>query len=469
MPSAEAPSELGAFRVTVDDEVVQTRGNGPLRHQHALPTLEGSSACLWSEHPPDRQALARAQFAAERHIRVALQEALEARCLLADRHLHAVDRTIAFLGELDEDRARVGILHACLDVVDASLGALLERTTTGWRTVVELGLSADALAPVLDQVRAAELTTVDSPEFGRVVLVPLGASSGNPLLVALVDSPLEVADAHSVLATVSRLGRVALENAQLVRVAAERQRLRIELELAGRTQEQLMPTSAPVWPGLEVVGHSRPSADCGGDYFDWFPIPERGFFVCVADVSGHGVGAAIVMATLRGYLTASLRQEERLDVMLARVCAMLCDILEPWQFVTVFLAAVSRDGQSLTYCNAGHEAGLLVHAEGTLERLEADVPPLGIDPALAPAVQHAHLAPGDVLVIPTDGLAEAEDAAGELVGRQRFEEWVTHAVRSHATAEGVRSAVLERVGAHRGEVPQLDDETLVVLRRRRER
>lgn len=473
MPSGECVAEvgwdqLGAFRLSVDDELVESAGEAPLGHQVPIRALDGSKASLHSEYPAGPTACEHASLKVEAHVRRALQRQLESRVLQADRHLHAVERTIGFLGELDEDRARIGILNACLEVVDAAVGALVEKGPTGWWSVVELGLHPEVLLPLLSDEPGTTQCIRDTDAGVRLLLVPLGASSGAPLMVVLAEWSVLDSDVHSVLSTVSRLGRVALENAHLVREAAERQRLRIELELAGRTQEQLMPTDAPSWPGLEVVGHSRPSADCGGDYFDWFPTVGRGFVVCVADVSGHGLNAAIVMATLRGYLVAALRHVESLHTTLADVCKMLCGILEPWQFVTVFLAEVSMDGQTLRYCNAGHESGLLVRARGSVERLTADAPPLGIDPALTPEMQSVSLAVGDQLVIPTDGLAEAENEDGIQIGRDVFEEWVVRCVRENPCAAETRDALLEEVASHRGDAPQMDDETLVVIRRRRD-
>jgi sigma-B regulation protein RsbU (phosphoserine phosphatase) len=345
---------------------------------------------------------------------------------------------------------------------------MLERGTSGWWVSVDMGHPGPALVPHLE-LHDGESFRISTLENGlRVVLVPLGASEGTPVMVVLTDWGLDDEQLAPLLSTVSRLGRVALDNARLVRVAGERQRLRIELELAGRTQEQLMPTEAPRWPGLEVVGHSRPSADCGGDYFDWFDLPGRGFVTCVADVSGHGVGAAIVMATLRGYLNASLRHNEPLDETLSSITTMLCSILEPWQFVTVFLAEIDVDGKTLRFCNAGHEAALLIRSKGSVERLEADAPPLGIDPLLTPRVETVVLQPDDMLVIPTDGLAEAEDPQGVQIGRDQFEEWVVRCVRESHSAVAARDRILAEVANYRDHSEQMDDETLLVLRRRGE-
>ncbi|MCB9671827.1 MAG: serine/threonine-protein phosphatase [Alphaproteobacteria bacterium] len=455
---------VGDFRVRIDGTTVLAHGEAELRHTAELPILPGSNASLDSERAADDQAVAAATAIANTHVRLLLQEHLENRLLFSSRHLHAVDRTVTFLGQLDEERVRVGILAACMDVVDAPLGALLEHRDTGWQVLVDLGVPGDIVIPALAGEDGLSLKITDH-EFGRLLLVPLGSAGGFPAMVCLADWSLGDPEATAVLQTVSRLGRVALENARLVRVAGERQRLRIELELAGRTQLQLMPTETPHWPGLDVVGHSRPTADCGGDYFDWFELPGRGFAFCVADVSGHGVSAAIVMSTLRGYLRAALRHDAPLQAMLAEVSDMLCDILEPWQFVTVFVGEVVGDGSLLRYCNAGHEAGLLVRNGGTLERLDAGAPPLGIDATLTPSAVEVHLEPGDVLVVPTDGLAEAENPWGGQIGRDRLEEWVVQRVRDASDARAVRDALLADVARHRDGADRTDDETLLVVRR----
>lgn len=460
---------LGAYRVEIDGTVILQHGDvESMDHDADLPVLPGSQARLLSQLPAREEHVATAVAVVNTHVRLVLQDYLERRVIFSDRHVDAVDRTVDFLGQLDEERARVGILAACMEVIDASLGCLVEHTLDGWQVSVDMGLPPEFFLPFLEEDVGMKPQILDLPAGNRILLVPLGAPAGNPTLATLADWTLADNEVFPLLRTVARLGQVALENARLVRVAEERQRLRVELEVAGRTQEQLMPTHRPAWPGLSVVGHSRPSENVGGDYFDWFDRPGRGVAICVADVSGHGVGAAIVMATLRGYLRAALRHDESLDSMLRDVSAMLCAILEPWQFVTVFLAEVSEDRESLTYCNAGHEPGLLVRDLGSVERLDAGAPPLGIDPGLTPSAETVPLRPGDVLVVPTDGLAETENSMGVQISRETLEEWVVRHVREARTAESIRDRLLGDVDRHRDGAKRTDDETLIVLRRERE-
>ena len=458
---------LGAYRVEIDGTVVLENGDRALTKRSAdLPVLPGSQARLVSQHIARDSHIAVAVAVVNTHVRLVLQDYLERRVVFSDRHVDAVERTIDFLGQLDEERARIGIVAACMEVADASLASLFERSIDGWQVGVDMGLPADMILPFLERETDLRMRVIDLPVDASILVVPLGSPAGTPTLVVLADWTLSEEEAFPLLQTVARLGQVALDNARLVRVAEERQRLRVELEVAGRTQEQLMPTQRPLWPGLDVVGYSQPSANVGGDYFDWFERPGRGYAICVADVSGHGVSAAIVMATLRGYLRAAFRHDDTLDTMLRDVSSMLCAVLEPWQFVTVFLAELSEDLETLSYCNAGHEPGLLVRDLGSVERLDAGAPPLGIDPALTPPTETVPLRAGDVLVVPTDGLAEAENSLGVQIGRDSLEEWVVRHVRESRHAEGIRERLLGDVERHRNGADRSDDETLVVVRRK---
>lgn len=461
-----ALSEVGPFRVEIDGRSVLERP-GAVGFETPLEALPGSQAVLATNRPPDAEHTATAVAVVNTHIRLVLQHHLENRVLLAERHMQAVHRTLAFLGKLDGEQVRLGILAACMDIVDASVGALVERGAERWSVRMGMGIPDDMVCAYIPDALSGRPVVIEVQDGFRVIMVPLGVGSGHPVAVALADWGVEDVEALSVLETVSDLGRVALDNAHLVAVAAERQRLRLELEVAGRTQEHLMPREEPRWALVDVAGHSRPSADCGGDYFDFFHRKGQGYVVCVADVSGHGIGAALVMATLRGYLQAALRTDATLDAMMREVSDMLCSILEPWQFVTAFLCEISEDGTLLRYCNAGHEQGLLVKRDGTLVRLAADAPPLGIDPVLTPDVVVEPFGADDVLVIPTDGLAESEDRSGRPVGRDRFEQWVVDRVRAGpADAETLRDDILDAVTEHREGVERADDETLVVVRHR---
>ncbi len=455
---AAALDPFGPYRIEIDGVPIAGSDTG-LPYRCPLPVLPGSSGTLWCGISPPPRVRTIAQIVATTHIRLVLQEQLERRVLLSARHLHAVERTVAFLGLLREDEVRLDILAACMEVVDASVGSLLERTANGWSPTIDMGLPRElALLARSEPARLALLR----PEGIPLLQIPLG-----PTAVAFLgDWSMADGDALAVLETVARLGEVALDNARLVREAEERQRLEMEMAFAGRTQSHLLPPGAPRWPGLDVAGHSRPSATCGGDYYDWFDLPDGSVAFVVADVSGHGVGAALLMATLRGYLRASLLRRPVLppDRTLADVGTMLGSILEPWQFVTVFLGRIAPDRRTLCYANAGHEAGLLHRTVGSLDRLTAGGPPLGIDPALVPTAHAVELRPGDALVVPTDGLAEAVDPRGIPVGRDRLEQWFCALAAEHSTSANLRDALLAQVDAHRSDADRQDDETLVVIR-----
>jgi len=211
-----------------------------------------------------------------------------------------------------------------------------------------------------------------------------------------------------------------------------------------------------------------PSSAVGGDYFDFLRIPDGRWAVVVADVSGNGIPASLIMAGFRADLRAELRRADEPRGILDRVNAVLCTELEPDHFVTAFLGVYSPESGTLEHASAGHEPGLVLRASGEVEPLSAGGLLLGVFPEAVYRSATTRLDPGDRLVLYTDGLSDTEGAAGEPLGP----EGLVRLLRE-LEAEGVPpgrwpDVLLERLperAAHPAGEP--DDRTLVVLARDR--
>ena len=250
--------------------------------------------------------------------------------------------------------------------------------------------------------------------------------------------------------------------------AVARERLEKELETARAIQERLLPHKMPILPGFEVSGVSLPSHEVGGDYFDFLDLPTGHLGVAVADVSGKGIPAALLMANLQASLRAQDLKPERLAAVASRLNGLLVQNTDERMFVTFFCGILDRMTASFAYTNAGHNPPMLVKANGKLLRLEEGGMLLGFL-ADQPYVQSSvSLESGDVLVLFTDGITEAVNPEADSRETKYFgEEKLVEVLRANAgrPAADIQASVLAAVSAHAHQAPPGDDMTLVVIKR----
>ncbi|MCM2254743.1 MAG: SpoIIE family protein phosphatase [Vicinamibacteria bacterium] len=242
----------------------------------------------------------------------------------------------------------------------------------------------------------------------------------------------------------------------------EKERLRKELELCRRIQEELLPHGALHFPFAEVKGVSIPAREVGGDFFDYFALPGGQAVILVGDVSGKGVGAALLMANVQ----ATLRARLPLVKDLAELATALDEEIEKTTpaavYLTLFLAILEPERRALRYVNAGHNTQFLLHGAGGFEELSSTGRPLGLLPGGGYEEREVSLQAGDCLFLFTDGLTEAENAEGEPFGAERLPELLA-SERTHGPDDILR-VIEEAVRAHRGAVEAADDATMVALK-----
>ena len=254
----------------------------------------------------------------------------------------------------------------------------------------------------------------------------------------------------------------------LLHVQREKQRLDDELRIARNIQQSLLPEAPPAFEGLTVADLCVPAREVGGDYYDFFQLGPRQFGVLVADVSGKGTSAALYMAELKGLMLALSHLERSPKALLCRVNRLLADHLDNRSFITATYAVIDLDARTLTSARAGHTP-MIVACEHGVEVVVSDGMVLGLRlPGAAPkfeALLEEHtrpLKPGDVIVLYTDGITEAQDVGGELFGDAAL----SRVVGAHhdLDAAGIRERVLREVKAFVGEAEPHDDMTMVVIK-----
>lgn len=240
-----------------------------------------------------------------------------------------------------------------------------------------------------------------------------------------------------------------------------------DLDTAREIQRGLLPRSTPDVPGYEIAGWSRAADKTGGDYFDWMPLPDGRTLVTIADVSGHGIGPAIIAAVCRAYVRAA---SGGIEHSLARAVERVNELLEidipSSRFVTAAIGVLSPDRDEMELVSAG-QAPLLFHHAGTgvTENWPADGMPLGIVSGMSLGDSRiVNFEAGDVLVLTTDGFFEWQAPSGEQYGIERLEKFVRE--HAHESPGRLMEALTQDVLRHAAGVEQSDDITIVVVKRK---
>lgn len=258
---------------------------------------------------------------------------------------------------------------------------------------------------------------------------------------------------------------IAIDNARLHQAMLEKQRMEFDMELAASIQRGFLPKTPPPMPGLETAAVNIPCDSTGGDYYDYIPLSNDRVLIAVGDVSGHGIPAALLMASVRAYLRARALHEETLDALARDVNTLLCqDTGDTGNFMTLFLLLLHPPTRTLRFLRAGHDPAVIVDAESkrTL-RLSPPGIPLGIESGQRfPQDGPVSLEPGQILYLGTDGIWETFDPQGAMYGRKRLEEVVAANVTRSATE--IVDAVLADVASFRQGTRQEDDVTLLVIK-----
>ncbi len=259
---------------------------------------------------------------------------------------------------------------------------------------------------------------------------------------------------------------IVLENARLLRAALERERLQRAIELAREVLAKLLPKDPLGVSGFDIAGCSVPAETAAGDYYDFVPCPDGRVGLVIGDVTGHGIGPAMVMTGARSALRI-LFDDRALDEaqILGRLNERLCDDLGDGRFMSLMLGRLDVARRVVTWANAGQNPPLLLRANGAAQALPGTGLALGIERDMHYALQTPiELASGDLLLWLTDGLVEARNAAGEEFGEARVIELLrTHSkLSSRQLLAQLRQAVLAHAGGDRLE----DDVTLLLVRAR---
>jgi sigma-B regulation protein RsbU (phosphoserine phosphatase) len=246
------------------------------------------------------------------------------------------------------------------------------------------------------------------------------------------------------------------------KVLVERERLRRELELCRQIQVDMLP-HGPLRLGLaEVTGVSIPAREVGGDFFNYFALADGRIALLVGDVSGKGVGAAILMANVQATLRARLPLELDLPSLVDAVDRDVAANTPAEVYLTLFIGILDTERQQLRYVNGGHNSQFVLRGGGALESLDATGLPVGLLPGGGYEERVIDVNPGDLLFLYTDGAVEVESESGDMFGPERLQQALTATAGSDVA--GVLAGVETAIRVFRGSAEPFDDATMMALR-----
>lgn len=412
------------------------------------------------------------QMAQMLHRAPALEEVLTT---LVDSALQLAnaERGLLFLREGGELRLRLsrgrGGVHLGSDVADYSKSVVKRVAQTGMEEVIleeeMTGRTAQETGIMRAGVRGIVAVPLQKLAMTEVTGETIAATKPELLGLLYLDTrehPTAVTGLdRQVLQTLAVEGATVIDNARMFRLAREQERMQHEFFLARNIQQSLLPRQLPKSDYFQLFCVTMPTEAVGGDYYDLVQLPDNRYGFVVADVSGKGLPAAMLAASLQGAFGAMAAGNPELAELFQLVNDFLCERTPTEMFATIFYGVLNPQGR-LDFVSAGHVPPLIVRANGGVDRLASANFPVGFFAHCAFGADTAQLECGDLLVICSDGVTEACDPNGDLFGEARLRNSLEGC--GGQLAEDVSRRVVAAVHEHVRTAPQSDDITLIVIR-----
>jgi len=302
-------------------------------------------------------------------------------------------------------------------------------------------------------------------EMGINVLVPMRIQDETKGVLALGSkiSGGGFSDAdREFLTTLGNQAMSSLENARLFEEALEKQRMEEELNLARNIQQGLLPSKLPDLEGHDIAATNIPSRQVGGDYFDVIKIEEDRYGIAIADVSGKGAGAALLMSNLQASLHVLISTGVGVGEMVAKINNLIFENTDLDKFITFFYGELNTKENKFTYCNAGHNPPFKINRNGKIEELMTGGLILGMMPDQIFETETISLDSGDSIVMFTDGITEAMNEKSEEFGEERLKSIIKKSL--DLSSKELMEKIIGDVRKYSGSMPQADDITIIILR-----
>jgi sigma-B regulation protein RsbU (phosphoserine phosphatase) len=388
--------------------------------------------------------------------------------------LYDVGLAIASMLNL-EDLGEEALLRA-VSLLDARRGALYLRQ--GDRYLLDHALGGEAkqdLALGDSKIQMLIEGRLDGPQnilpdASYLMAVPIGADARPQGLLVVADKEsrqgvgrFKDADRRTLSLFANQVA-IALETAYLHKQALEKERLERELDLAADIQRRLLPEVLPKLDGYELAGWSRPARHVGGDYYDFMSVRDQKVTAVLADVSGKGMPAALMVSTIHSALRLLVNQTEVGSGLITHLNQHIAESSAPNRFITLFLAELDPESNRVKYVNAGHNPALMIRASGSVEELGSGGLPIGLFKDGSFEQGCVEMGRGDLFCAYSDGLTECLSRSDEEFGLGRLTELVASLQGRPLT--DIVTTVDDAVTEFAQGQSQGDDQTIVLVRRR---
>ncbi|MEO8430506.1 MAG: GAF domain-containing SpoIIE family protein phosphatase [Acidobacteriota bacterium] len=393
------------------------------------------------------------------------------------------DLGLSLGGQLDLGALADEVLFRSISLTDAGKGTLV-LFDDGGRVLYDRSVGGDLLPPerlaswrIPDGEAVINNTAASVPTAGerltgceKCLAVSIAVPGRRLGLLAVADKESREGGVLDFTATDARLlslfanqAAAAIETARLHQDAIEKERYEREMELAAAIQREILPRFLPDIPGVELAAANIPTRHVGGDYYDVFPLSSGRVGFLVADVSGKGVPAALLVSTVHAAVHLQIDEAKTVADLVQRIDRHLRRFAATRKFLTLFFGLLEPETGFLRYVSAGHNPALLVRPSGAIERLESTGVPVGMLPNSSWREETRSMGQGDLLCVYSDGLTEAVDSVDEEFGLDRLTADVGS--RRDLPLRRICDEVLEQVADFARGMPQYDDQTLLLVRR----
>jgi len=340
--------------------------------------------------------------------------------------------------------------------------ALFIKGDQGWSCKVSTNYDAehtfDLVPEVLEYRRLHTIKETDHPVLKEFDIIIPVFHKANPIAYSLIGGIRDKEDLYNkiqFITTITNIIAVAIENKRLFRKQIEQERYAREMELAGEVQQMLIPHSLPVLDKYALSQIYRPHSNIGGDYLDYIRFDEDRFAICIADISGKGVAAALLMANFQAMIQSLIFQYRDLGTFVFALNQSVYRITQSDKFITFFIAEVDTKTRQMRYINAGHYPPVMYNG-GEIIRLDKGCTFIGAFENL-PEIEEAEVdLEGDALILSfTDGLAELQDSEGQYFDDDMIESFVLK--KKGDTPDDFNAKLQGEIDDFRGDVPYNDD------------
>ena len=393
------------------------------------------------------------------------------------------DLGLSLSGQLDIASLGDEVLFRSISLTDAAKGTLVLFHEDG-RLLLERNLGGQFLpahdfaswnlpegeAVINNSAATVPTAGVSLMSCEKCLVVPISVSGRRLGVLAVADKEsrdggvldFTASDAR-ILSLFANQAAAAIETARLHRAAIESERTEREMELAAAIQREILPHSLPDVPGVELAAANLPTRHVGGDYYDLFALSRGRLGFLVADVSGKGVPAALLVSTVHAAVHLQIDEAKTVVDLVTRIDRHLRRYAATRKFLTLFFGLFEPDSGLLTYVSAGHNPALLLRVSGEMARLNSTGVPVGMFPDASWRQESVTLAPGDLLCVYTDGLTEAVNAAEEEFGLDRLSTLIGKG--RGLPLKNLCDRIFAEVADFAGDMPQYDDQSLLLARR----